>query len=130
MGSEMCIRDRGTGTLPDFDVLMLGVGEDGHVASVFPGQSVGHRDQPVGAVRESPKPPPVRLTLSLATINTAAEIWLVASGAGKGRAVGQALAGAEPEQVPAAGVRGVRRTLWLLDRAAAADLPARTPSAH
>ncbi|MFG1885722.1 6-phosphogluconolactonase [Micromonospora sp. NPDC049102] len=115
----------GHATLPHFDVLMLGVGEDGHVASVFPEHPVHHDTRPVSAVRGSPKPPPVRTTLTLAAINTAEEVWLVAAGTDKARAVGMALAGAGHVQVPAAGVRGVDRTRWLLDRAAAADVPAR-----
>jgi 6-phosphogluconolactonase len=105
--------------LPHFDVLLLGVGEDGHVASVFPESPAGYESRPVTAVRGSPKPPPVRITLTLPAINTAEEVWLIASGSQKARAVGVALAGAGPVQVPAAGVRGVDRTLWLLDRAAA-----------
>ncbi|MFI7605265.1 6-phosphogluconolactonase [Micromonospora sp. NPDC049366] len=118
----------GTAELPHFDVLMLGVGEDGHIASVFPEHPVHYESRPVSAVRGSPKPPPVRVTLTLPTINTAEEVWLVAAGADKARAVGLALAGAGPVQLPAAGARGVSRTLWLLDRAAAADVPARARS--
>ncbi|MEU1591001.1 6-phosphogluconolactonase [Micromonospora sp. NPDC005710] len=118
----------GHATLPHFDVLMLGVGEDGHVASVFPEHPVSYETRPVSAVRGSPKPPPTRTTLTLTAINTAEEIWLVAAGADKARAVGMALAGAGPVQLPAAGVRGVDRTRWLLDRAAAVDVPARLRS--
>ncbi|MEU5908735.1 6-phosphogluconolactonase [Micromonospora sp. NPDC047467] len=114
--------------LPHFDVLMLGVGEDGHIASIFPGHPVHYETRPVSAVRGSPKPPPVRTTLTLPTINTAEEVWLVAGGADKARAVGMALAGAGPVQLPAAGVHGVDRTRWLLDRAAAVDVPARLRS--
>ncbi|MFI6129264.1 6-phosphogluconolactonase [Micromonospora sp. NPDC051141] len=118
----------GHATLPHFDVLMLGVGEDGHVASVFPEHPVHHDSRPVSAVRGSPKPPPVRTTLTLPTINTAEEVWLIAAGTDKARAVGMALAGAGSVQLPAAGVRGVSRTLWLLDRAAAANVPPRARS--
>ncbi|MFC3500297.1 6-phosphogluconolactonase [Micromonospora krabiensis] len=118
----------GTAELPHFDVLMLGVGEDGHIASVFPEDPVHYESRPVSAVRGSPKPPPVRVTLTLPTINTAEEVWLVAAGADKARAVSMALAGAGPVQLPAAGARGVSRTLWLLDRAAAADVPVRLRS--
>jgi 6-phosphogluconolactonase len=108
--------------VPAFDVLLLGVGEDGHVASVFPEHPVTHETRPVSAVRGSPKPPPIRLTLTLPAINMAEEVWLVASGTGKASAVKLALSGAGPVQVPAAGVHGVDRTLWLLDRAAAAEV--------
>jgi 6-phosphogluconolactonase len=116
-----------SGTLPRFDVLMLGVGEDGHVASVFPGHPIDRPDQPVSAVRDSPKPPPVRITLTLPTINTAEEVWLVATGADKAQAVGVALAGTGPGRLPAAEVRGVTRTLWALDRTAAAEVGSAPP---
>jgi 6-phosphogluconolactonase len=113
----------GSAQLPHFDVLLLGVGEDGHVASVFPEHPVAYETRPVSAVRGSPKPPPIRLTMTLPTINTAEEVWLLAAGADKAKAAGMALAGAGAVQVPAAGVRGVERTVWLLDRAAAAEVP-------
>lgn len=112
----------GTASLPHFDVLLAGMGDDGHVASIFPKHPVVYEQRPVSAVRGSPKPPPVRITLTLPAINTADEVWLVVSGAEKARAVGMALAGAGPVQLPAAGVSGVQRTRWLLDRAAAAEL--------
>ncbi len=115
----------GHAELPHFDVLLLGVGEDGHVASVFPEHPAAYETRPVSAVRGSPKPPPVRLTLTLPTINTATEVWLLASGPAKASAVRMALTGGGPVQVPAAGVRGVERTLWLLDAAAAREVPAR-----
>lgn len=113
----------GAGGLPRFDVLLLGVGEDGHVASVFPDHPVDGSG-PVGAVRDSPKPPPMRTTLTLPTINTADEVWLIAAGPDKADAVGTALSGAGPA-LPAAGVHGISRTVWLLDRAAAAGVPGR-----
>ncbi|GHJ44831.1 6-phosphogluconolactonase [Catellatospora sp. TT07R-123] len=109
----------GDGRLPRFDVLLLGVGEDGHVASVFPGFPVA--DGLVGAVTDSPKPPPVRTTLTPAAINTADEVWLIAAGADKAEAVGTALTSGG---LPAATVHGTSRTLWLLDAAAASRVPA------
>jgi 6-phosphogluconolactonase len=108
---------------PHFDVLMLGVGEDAHVASVFPGQPAIYEDRPVVAVRGAPKPPPRRITLTYPTINSAEEVWLIASGSGKSDAVALAMSGAGPKQAPAAGVRGVSQTRWLLDTAAAGALP-------
>lgn len=109
--------------VPTFDVLLLGVGPDGHVASVFPESPASYETRPVVAVRGAPKPPPTRLTLTLRAINSAREVWLVAAGEDKATAVHLALSGAGPVQVPAAGVRGRARTLWLLDRAAARRLP-------
>jgi 6-phosphogluconolactonase len=113
----------GSAQLPHFDVLLLGLGEDGHVASVFPEHPVAYETRPVSAVRGSPKPPPIRISLTLPTINTAEEVWLMASGADKAKAAGMAWAGAGAVQLPAAGVRGVERTVWLLDRAAASEVP-------
>lgn len=108
---------------PHFDVLMLGVGEDAHVASVFPEQPAIYEARPVVAVRGAPKPPPRRITLTYPAINSAEEVWLIASGAGKSDAVALALSGAGPKQAPAAGVHGLSATRWLLDEAAAASLP-------
>jgi 6-phosphogluconolactonase len=109
--------------LPHFDVLLLGVGEDGHVASVFPEHPAAYETRAVSAVRGSPKPPPIRLTLTLRAINTAEEVWLIAAGPEKAKAARLALSGAGAVQIPAAGVHGVERTVWLLDRAAAAEVP-------
>jgi 6-phosphogluconolactonase len=113
----------GSEQLPHFDVLLLGVGEEGHIASVFPEAPAAYEHRPVTAVRGCPKPPPTRISLTIPAINTAEEVWLLATGTGKAAAIGMALSGAGPVQVPAAGVHGVERTLWLLDRAAAAQLP-------
>lgn len=112
------------GDVPRFDVLMLGVGEEGHIASIFPESPALYDDRSVVAVHGSPKPPPVRVSLTLRAINAAAEVWLLTSGAAKAAAVAMALGGAGEVQVPAAGARGRSRTLWLLDRAAASKLPA------
>ena len=75
-------------------------------------------------VQNSPKPPPLRVSLTLETINSAQEIWIVAAGADKAAAVGLGLAGANEVQVPASGARGRNKTMWLLDQAAAAKVPA------
>jgi 6-phosphogluconolactonase len=106
--------------VPAFDVLMLGVGPDGHVASLFPGHpGFAVRTGTVLAVRKSPKPPPTRISLTLPALQAAREVWLLAGGEGKADAVARALSG---EGLPAASVHGTERTLWLLDRAAAAKL--------
>ena len=112
------------GPVPSFDVLLLGVGPDGHVASLFPESPSLYDDRTVIPVRGAPKPPPTRLSLSAKAINTAREVWLVAAGEEKAGAARLALSGAGPTQVPAAGAHGKVRTLWLLDRAAASRLPA------
>jgi 6-phosphogluconolactonase len=111
--------------VPSFDVLMLGIGPDGHVASLFPGMPALYEEQRTAvAVHGSPKPPPTRLTLTLPAISAAREVWIIASGGEKAGAVRLALSGAGPVQVPAAGARGRQQTLFLLDRAAAARVPA------
>lgn len=116
--------EEASGSTPFFDIVMLGVGPDGHVASIFPTMPALHDDRAVAAVRGAPKPPPTRLTLTLRALGRAREIWFVVSGTEKADAVRTALSGASPMQVPAAGLTGSRRTLWLLDTAAARQLPA------
>jgi len=111
------------GPVPSFDVLLLGIGEEGHVGSIFPESPAVYDERPVVAVRGCPKPPPTRITLTLPTMNAAREVWILAAGEEKAAAVRMALSGAGPVQVPAAGVGGRSRTLWLLDAAAASQLP-------
>lgn len=120
------------GPVPAFDVLMLGIGPEGHVASLFPGMPALYDNRPVVAVRGSPKPPPVRISLTLASLQAAREVWILASGAEKSGAISLALSGAGPVQLPAAGARGRQRTLYLLDATAAAKIPSDVgrPGAH
>lgn len=117
-------RPEDRGPAPSFDICLLGIGEEGHVASVFPGSpAVYETERAVIGVRGSPKPPSTRISLTLPAIRCAAEVWLIVSGHQKAAAVSMALRGAGEVRVPAAGATGRRRTLWLLDRAAAAKLP-------
>ena len=109
--------------LPRIDVLLLGMGPEGHVASIFPESPAVSDARLVVAVRDCPKPPPTRVSLGFSAINSAEEIWLLVSGEGKAAAVAEALAGTEPAQLPAAGVHGRRATRWILDAAAASRLP-------
>jgi 6-phosphogluconolactonase len=112
------------GDVPAFDVLLLGLGPDGHVASLFPGHpALYEEDRSVLGVRGSPKLPPVRISLTRRAIHQAQDVWLLAAGAGKADAVSLALGQTGGVAVPAAAARGRRRTLWLLDRAAAAKVP-------
>jgi 6-phosphogluconolactonase len=106
-----------------FDVCLLGMGPDGHVASIFPEHPSSYATGDVIAVRASPKPPPERISLTLPVINRSREVWFVVSGADKAAAAKMALLGAGPVQVPAGGVSAVERTLWLMDRDAASRLP-------
>ncbi|MGX1884013.1 6-phosphogluconolactonase [Streptomyces sp. NPDC055287] len=112
------------GPVPTFDVLMLGVGPDTHVASLFPElPAVRETERTVVGVHGAPKPPPTRITLTLPAIRAAREVWLLAAGEDKANAAAMALSGAGEIQAPAAGAYGRRRTLWLLDDAAASRLP-------
>ncbi len=111
------------GPVPSFDIVLLGIGPDGHVASLFPGLPALYDERPVVAVRGAPKPPPTRLTLTLPAIQCGREVWVLAAGEEKAGAVRLALSDVGPVQLPAAGARGRQRTLFLLDRAAASRLP-------
>ena len=110
------------GDVPAFDVLMLGIGPEGHIASLFPEQPAVRDTRPVVAVRDSPKPPPTRVSLTFGAIEAAREVWVLASGEEKADAVAAALAGTPREQLPAAGARGRERTLFLVDQGAAAKI--------
>ncbi|MEI4280554.1 6-phosphogluconolactonase [Klenkia terrae] len=113
----------GGGALPRIDVLLLGVGPEGHVASIFPDSPAVGDDRAVVAVRDCPKPPPTRVSLGFATITAADEVWLLVSGEGKAEAVARALSGGEtPASLPAAGAVGRRDTRWMLDQDAASQL--------
>ncbi|RVW03384.1 6-phosphogluconolactonase [Rhodococcus spongiicola] len=110
-------------TGPLFDVHLLGMGGEGHVNSLFPQtDAVREEHQYVVAVTDSPKPPPVRITLTLPAIRSANEVWLVVSGEAKAEAVAAAVGGAPPVEIPAAGACGQAATRWLLDQAAASQL--------
>lgn len=109
---------------PAFDVLMLGMGPDGHVASLFPGhQALDVEGVATTGVHGSPKPPAERVSLTFDAIRGAREVWVVAAGPEKAQAVASALSGAPVDQTPAAGASGSERTLWLLDAAAAGTEP-------
>ncbi|TQM45732.1 6-phosphogluconolactonase [Pseudonocardia cypriaca] len=112
------------GPVPMFDVLMLGMGGEGHTASVFPhSPAVYETERTVVAVHGCPKPPPTRVSLTLPAIRRAAEVWIMTTGEGKAAAVAMALGGAGEVAIPVAGAQGRRRTRWLLDRSAATKLP-------
>ena len=114
----------GDGSVPEFDVLLLGVGEEGHVASIFPDSPAVHEGSlSVVAVRDCPKPPPTRVSLTLPAVRRAREVWLMTTGEAKAVAVAAALTGADEVQLPAAGAGGQGRTLWLLDTTAASKIP-------
>jgi 6-phosphogluconolactonase len=99
----------------DFDILLLGIGPDGHIASLFPGKTA--EGELVVAEHDSPKPPPLRLSLSYAAINSAREVWFTVAGADKQDAVAVAFSEAK-DSLPVGRVQGVERTVWFVDEAA------------
>jgi 6-phosphogluconolactonase len=105
--------------VPAFDVLLLGIGPEGHIASIFPDSPAAAATEAVVAVHGSPKPPPTRISFTYPTIQAAHQVWVIAAGEEKADAVGRACAGAGPDKLPAAAATGRGRTLWLVDRAAA-----------
>ncbi|MFJ1455124.1 6-phosphogluconolactonase [Nocardia sp. N2S4-5] len=107
-----------------FDLHLLGMGGEGHVNSLFPHTDAVREDHElVVAVTNSPKPPPVRVTLTLPAVRRTRHVVLVVGGAAKAETVAAALAGADPADIPAAGAQGSESTTWLLDTPAAAQLP-------
>lgn len=115
----------GTAAPPRFDLVLLGLGADGHVASLFPGNPALQETQRwVAPVRNAPKPPPERITLTLPVLNQARHVLVAAGGAGKAEVLGRVFA---PErarlELPAQLLAPRNGELhWLLDRAAAAKL--------
>ena len=108
--------------VPPFDVLMLGIGPEGHIASIFPESPAAYAQGTVVAVRNSPKPPPTRISLTFPAIRAAREVWILASGAEKAEAIARALADEPDNKLPAAGAQGTQRTLFLIDAAAASKI--------
>jgi 6-phosphogluconolactonase len=107
----------------EFDVHLLGMGGEGHINSLFPhSDAVREKTVSVVAVTDSPKPPPVRVTLTLPAVQRSKQVWLIVSGDGKAEAVAAAVGGADSDDWPSAGARGTEATVWLVDEAAASKL--------
>ena len=119
-GAELA---RVLGSVPILDLALLGVGADGHVASLFPAHPLLEEEGvPVGAVYDAPKPPPCRLTLTLPTLTAARLVVIVALGAAKANVVRQALQD-ENAALPVARVaRRAEHVVFLLDAEAASLL--------
>ena len=91
------ILDSKTGEMPVLDLVLLGMGEDGHVASLFPGAPADFAgsDEPYRLVENAPKPPPRRMSVNYGLIEAARDVWVLVSGAGKHDAFLRALDGDE-----------------------------------
>lgn len=120
---ERIAPEQETSGLPAFDVIVLGIGPDGHVASLFPGSSTLDVDEGelCLGVHDSPKPPPERITLSLAVLRAARSCVLLATSAGKADAV-SAMLGEPTRHVPASLLRRGRLSV-IVDDAAAPPAP-------
>jgi 6-phosphogluconolactonase len=112
------VEGRGSGE-PWFDVLMLGIGPDGHCASLFPGRPELAATGYVLPVTDSPKPPPTRITLGMQVLRRARRVFFVATSAEKAEAVAASVRGEDVHRTPAAGPRGLADTTWFVDEAAA-----------
>jgi 6-phosphogluconolactonase len=108
------------GFVPPFEILFLGMGPEGHIASLFPGAPALDAATSVVAVHDSPKPPATRVSLTLPAIRSARDVWVVAAGESKAAAAAAAMSPDEsPLRIPAAGARGRKSTVFWLDRPAA-----------
>lgn len=112
--------------VPQFDLIFLGMGPDGHTASLFPGSPVlAERKRLVAPVTDAPKPPARRLTVTIPVLNAARMVLVIATGADKAQSLREVLQGtASPDQCPAKHVRpGPDRLVWLVDEAAGGTFP-------
>lgn len=100
-----------------FDLMLMGMGPDGHIASLFPDRTSGEGTFPVVAEHDSPKPPPQRLSFSYDTINRSRQIWFTVAGSDKADAVAKAF-GDEPATIPAGRIQGKEKTVWYVDQTA------------
>jgi 6-phosphogluconolactonase len=97
--------------------MLMGMGPDGHIASLFPGKLTGESGSPIVAEHDSPKPPRLRLSFSYSVINSAKEIWFIVSNSDKAEAVSKVF-GDTPQVIPAGRVSGKEKTAWYIDQTA------------
>ena len=104
-----------------FDIALIGMGPDGHICSLFPGRVDMDEASPILAIRNSPKPPPERITVSMPVMRACGEVWLTTAGTAKADALGEAFAGASPLEIPVAGILAPTTRVYL-DEAAATQI--------
>lgn len=109
-----------------FDIALIGMGPDGHICSLFPGRIDMNEASHILAIRNSPKPPPQRITVSMAVMRACGEVWLTTAGSAKADALGRAFAGASPLELPVAGILSPSTRVYL-DEAAAANIATLVP---
>lgn len=114
------------GAAPSFDLVLLGMGEDGHTASLFPGHALlGETTKMVAHILDSPKPPPERITFTYPLIKAAKAVAVVAAGAGKAGLLSEILGpkGCSGEAYPVQRTCDAQGDLrWFIDEAAASSL--------
>ena len=104
-----------------FDIALIGMGPDGHICSLFPGRIDMDEASPILAIRNSPKPPPERITVSMPVMRACGEVWLTTTGEAKADALGRAFTGASALDVPVAGILSPTTCVYL-DEAAASGI--------
>ena len=109
-----------------FDIALIGMGPDGHICSLFPGRVDMDEASPILAIRNSPKPPPERITVSMPVMRACGEVWLTTAGSAKADALGRAFAGTSPLDIPVAGILTPTTRVYL-DEPAAASIATLAP---
>jgi 6-phosphogluconolactonase len=113
----------GTDGIPQFDLIQLGMGPEGHIASLFPQQAALHEQRRLVVFVTVPKPPPERLTFTPPILNAARQVLFLVTGAEKAAAARAVLTGDyQPDEYPAQIVRPSGDVVWMLDEAAASKL--------
>ena len=111
---------------PKFDLILLGMGPDGHIASLFPDHALLQENSKwVAYIKDSPKPPPERITFTFPVINSSSYIALVATGAGKAFPVHKALGikSSSSDKLPVEMVSPLDgKLIWFADKEAASKL--------
>ena len=109
-----------------FDIALIGMGPDGHICSLFPGRVDLEEPSPILAIRNSPQPPPERITVSMPVMRACGEVWLTTAGSAKADALGRAFAGTSPLDIPVAGILTPTTRVYL-DEPAAASIATLAP---